>query len=348
MDERGTLTMSARELSRLEILGRVLAPGRPKPMLLGLEPGYVCSRVAARLQPSTLANALVIGLTAALFLTGPALANLRSEMFISNEIFGVPTMVPVIEGTVGPLQDSFGLDDPVPLPSGKLSVSTFVDYGILRLEAFDETFADAFASVVSDNGLRATGVFTDMLTIDAPGLAGTSGTLVAQVLFDGFLDADASGESLPFVSFSEAGAGLDFRMGSSSLMQRTRTCSTTVGNGPACLFGDPFGVQTFGPIAFTFGQPFPLSVSASAATFSRTVSSGSTLADADLRFTVEWRGIQSVSDALGDVPNFTVTSDSGVDWAQPVPEPEAARLAFAALMTLLWIRARRRGPGFVG
>lgn len=295
------------------------------------------------MKPSRLSGSL--GLALAFLTAAPALADLRSQIFVSNEILGVPTMAPTITAGTGPVTDEFFLFvDPIPVPpGGTLSISTYVDYGILRLESFDQTFADDFDMVMIsiDNGTRATGSFSDTVTIDAVGRTGTAGTLAALVRFDGVLDAAATGSAPPFNSFGSATASLDFTMGSSQTIQLFRSCDTSVGTGAACLFGDAFGLQKLEPIAFTFGQPFLLSVQSSAATFSRTVPLGTTLANADLRFTIQWMGIQDVADAQGPVASFTLTSDSGVDWAQPVPEPRAAGLAGAAAALLALLGERR-------
>jgi len=186
-------------------------------------------------------------------------------------------------------------------------------------------------------------VSLDSVTIDAPGLAGSAGTFVAVVDLDGSLDASAVGEDLPFQSNAAASVHLDVSA-DTPLVQRSSTCAASHGASLNC-FGDPLGVQVLSPLPFTFGSPFNLSVRADAATVNRTLPGGTTVADSDFRFTVRWLGFQEVFDATGSpVSSFSVSSGSGVDWSQPVPEPgrDLAGLGALAGVALL---ARRHSAG---
>jgi hypothetical protein len=286
------------------------------------------------------------------FLVAPPLAApsaqalVSSELFVSSEVLGIPAMNPFQQAPTGPLQHTFDVAPPqVPVvPWGEVHVSTFVDYGLFRLGAFLDVHADDFdtGSVSMDSGTRATGATTDSVTIDAPGLAGTSGTFVAVVDLDGALDASATGEDLPFVSNGVAAVALTVSADSPSV-QRSSTCAASHGASLNC-FGDPLGVQVLSPLAFVFGTPFELRVRADATTNNRTVPNGTASADSDFRLTVRWLGFQDVLDSGGQpVASFSVSSDSGVDWSQQVPEPGrdlAAACAFAGVALL----ARRRGP----
>ena len=126
--------------------------------------------------------------------------------------------------------------------------------------------------------------------------------------------------------------------------QIVRSCNTVTGQGPACISGDPLGVHVFSPVPFTFGTPFNLSLRADATTFQRTVASGTSDATADFDATFEWLGFDAVMDGGGQsVGNYTVSSFSGVDWAQPVPEVGRARAALA-LAVALWLGSAAGGP----
>ena len=138
-----------------------------------------------------------------------------------------------------------------------------------------ETAGDDPGLISIDGGASTAGGFSDQVTINAPGLFRMPGTFVPVVDLDGELDATATGEDLPFVSFAEAGVVLNLIP---SFQQRARTCSTTRG-----------------------------------------------------------------TDAGGDpVSGFELSSAAGVDWAQPVPEPDR-RLGAVVGLGLAALLARSRG-----
>jgi hypothetical protein len=280
---------------------------------------------------------LAPALAALLLAAAPTRALLSSELFVASEVLGIPAMAPFQQAPTGPLQDDFDFIDPPPAtPFGEVHVSTFVDYGLLRLDARMEIAADDFDPVSTslDSGTRASGTSHDLVTISAPGLAGTPGTFVARVDLDGFLQASATGDDPPFSSFATADVVLSVAADSIQV-QRARGCNSNLGPFPACLSGDPLGVQVLDPLPFTFGTPFTLRVAADATTFNRTVPGGTTDAIADFAFTVRWLGIQEVADQGGaPVAGFSVGSQSGVDWAQPVPEPAAALAEVVAVAAL--------------
>jgi hypothetical protein len=278
----------------------------------------------------------------------PARGTLSTRVFVESEILGIAKLDRNLQAALGPLVDDFDFSDPVGvLPGGEAHLFASADYGILHLDALFDVQADDFdpAMISIDGGASASGGFMDQVTIAAPGLSGTSGTFVPVVDIDGELDAGATGEDPPFVSFAEAGIVLTlFPSG----QQRARACNTNQGTGPDCLYGDPLGVHVFEPVAFTFGSPFNLSVSADAGTFNRTVPGGTTHSDADFRFTVRWLGIQDVFDQGGSpVASFQVTSASGTDWALPVfePDPRLGGLAGLGLAALLARGARAASVG---
>jgi len=251
-------------------------------------------------------------------------------------------MDPFQQAETGPLADSFDFEERLlPLPDGEIHASTLVDYGLFRLRAFLEIVADDFdpASISFDSGTSARGSFSDLVTIDAEGLTGTQGSFVPIVDMSGFLDADATGEDLPFTSFVSASVLITLGPGG---QQRGRTCSTMVGAGPACFFGDPLGVQVFSPIAFTFGTPFLLSLGADTGIFNRTVPGGTSQGEADFLLTVRWLGFEEVLDASQTPVDFTLSSASGTNWAIPVPEPGGRLVALFALTTIATLAQRTR------
>jgi hypothetical protein len=51
-----------------------------------------------------------------------------------------------------------------------------------------------------------------------------------------------------------------------------------------------------------------------------------------------WNGIVDVRDAQGQPIAYTLTSESGVDWKQPVPEPASGAACLAAFAGLAVLR----------
>ena len=75
-----------------------------------------------------------------------------------------------------------------------------------------------------------------------------------------------------------------------------------------------------------FGQTGLLGVSLATTASRPAVTAGAGFADAVFANTLGWGGIQEVTYQGSPVP-FTVTSESGFDYTQAVPEPGAARAA---------------------
>lgn len=267
-------------------------------------------------------------------IAAPARAVLTSELFASSEILGVPTANPTQQAAAGPLTDDFVqiVAPGTAAGFGEARASAEVDYGrfALRTELdIDAVGFDTFA-VSLDGGTRATGIFSDAVTIHAPGLAGTSGTFVARIDLDGGLDADAFGDDSPFSS--SASADVLLSVSAPGFVQIYATCAAT--GGVETCSGDPLGVRTLPPMPFTYGTPFELSVRADATTFNRTVPNGTSAATSSFAGIV-WLGFDEVRDAGGAaIATYTVSSASGTDWSLPAPEPDGALAGAGALLAL--------------
>ena len=124
-----------------------------------------------------------------------------------------------------------------------------------------------------------------------------------------------------------------------------------LGRGPA-YGGDP-PTGTLEPLViFTYGVPFPIGMTGAAGTWSGAVSgvlpgttSNAAASSAFLR-TFSWLGFVEVVDDQGNlVTDYRVTSETGIDWSQPVPEPSMRVLLATALAALAGLArtGRRRG-----
>jgi cysteine-rich repeat protein len=91
-----------------------------------------------------------------------------------------------------------------------------------------------------------------------------------------------------------------------------------------------------------FGAPIDLFVEGIATATAQ----GEAVATADFANTIEWGGITEIRDADGTpVVDFTVISDSGVDWSEPVEAPEPGSVAMAVTgAAVLLLRSRLRRP----
>tara|TARA_B100001105_G_scaffold140966_2_gene112944 strand:+ start:266 stop:1213 length:948 start_codon:yes stop_codon:yes gene_type:complete len=101
-----------------------------------------------------------------------------------------------------------------------------------------------------------------------------------------------------------------------------------------------FGLHTF-TIPFSFGSEFTISMELRGYATAGAAGDGQASIDFDAMNSFDWRGIQRVSAGGQEVP-FTLTSESGIDWVSPVPEPETAWLFVVGLVSCAALAARKR------
>ena len=93
-------------------------------------------------------------------------------------------------------------------------------------------------------------------------------------------------------------------------------------------------------VPFTFGIASELRVQLSTITTARTRFGADSISD--LGHTLEWGGIVSVKDNSNNlVNNYTLTSGSGTNYIQPIPEPGAWALTAGGLLMFLGDRRVR-------
>jgi hypothetical protein len=283
--------------------------------------------------------ALALG-TAVVLLAGPAGAhsNLAYQIVVEN---GAVQDERAGGGTVGPLADELAVADVGRSAAGAVTV---LNHGHLALTA------DASAAGQAETGgpvtmqSNAIASFGDDVTIHPPGpsLFAQPGTLVARVELAGHGSVFA-GAGVTFASRASYTLGLDFSSCLPCAFDRYGEWYD-FGDGSIGFVGDLPAALVTTPVPFTFGAPFHLDVSlslfAQAAAAEEPVVSE---ASVDFGGSVRWGGILEVRDGKGDlVSGFSVSSASGTDYAQPVPEPDAGLLAPAAL-ALVATLARRYG-----
>lgn len=225
-------------------------------------------------------------------------------------------------------------------------VSGEADYGVLRARAIGAAsgpFLDV-GGALAGGSIEAS--WTDTLTIQPgdPELLFQPGTFVLEIALDGSLAADAGGASqsntrAQYDLTVEAGtcmSGCDFKLvgeqGDFGLL-----------GGGQSFTGDPIADFTSTPVPFVFGIPIDLTVGLSAVAQAVAGEEAVTSsADANLEQTLTWGGISEVRNLAQDlVTDYSVASESGVDWSQPVPEPAMALCAGAALLGLAGSAGRR-------
>ncbi len=209
------------------------------------------------------------------------------------------------------------------------------------LRVYAESHAPANGSSDSTFGV-AMAYFRDDFLFDAPGQTGQNGTFTFSLRITGSLSVALrnSGSENFGSGFSTATAFLTLQKNAVSFINGS-TRERVLSDGTTSNIGDPFlnRTSTF-TVPFTFGTPFELKVGLQVQTSSRAEFGADAIAD--LGHTLEWGGIASVNDSSNNpVSNYTLTTGSGTNFTQPIPEPGVATLlGIGAAAVLLALRRR--------
>jgi hypothetical protein len=183
----------------------------------------------------------------------------------------------------------------------------------------------------SENGSIISRVrWDDNVTLSAAGMAGQSGTLTMQLVLTGsFTYITDPGQSFSF-SLNFGANGFSYSAG--PLLNAT-------GHLPHSYDAELLTLA----VPFTFGTPFSLFATM---TISDSLSAGQISPGQSAQFHGEahlrWAGLGQVLDAINQpVSTYTVSSESGLDYGQPVPVPEPAATAFVLGGAMLLVLARR-------
>lgn len=214
--------------------------------------------------------------------------------------------------------------------------------GVEGLVVADSTSSRDYFTGVSSN---ANASFRDTLTISAPGLDGTSGTISFRLLVDGGFAGSSSATirgcteaSWFFVILADDGDG-----GAASVFDSTR------GEDGTCTPGGTLELLTSvdvvgAPLRFTFGTPFSLEGEMGLSLNTASDGGQYSFLSATFLHTGALGGIASLRDASGRrVDDFSISAVSGVDYTRsfatsPLPLPPTIWMAAIGLAGL----ARRR------
>ncbi len=215
----------------------------------------------------------------------------------------------------------------------------------------------------------AGGIMTDRLSIAAPtpALQGMPATVIADLVIEGSLGATTVNTNI------DPTAG---RVSAANWRVAYQTANTSGGstadfmpgffgqlsvNGSGASTQQGQALPTTIPVSFAiqFGVPFDISIQATIValaqlsnTVAKPLTDGVSVASAQASFgnTVYWNGISSVVSSGQTITGFTVTSESGANYAtalkpQVVPAPSAVWLLTTGVLPLLARARRRRGTG---
>jgi len=243
------------------------------------------------------------------------------------DVYGPPTPAP-IRTRVLASDAAIGAD-------AEAGANGEIGFGYFRGGASADAAADPNSLAESFSLVQAAS--DDWITIVPanPGLIDTLGTVSASVLADGSIDATNSGTAPPPYPASASWSFLAYT--DTGQLQGSAGGSFFAGQG---LIGDAPGALV---VSFNLKlgklSRMTLVYELRAETRYRFSDFPGGVAHGDALFenTFLWNGIIDVRDAQGQPIAYTLTSKSGVDWTQPVPEPApgvAGLAAFAGLAVL--------------
>ncbi|MFO0858820.1 MAG: hypothetical protein U0640_15855 [Phycisphaerales bacterium] len=178
------------------------------------------------------------------------------------------------------------------------SASSHVQYGLIQV------FGQGSGSINS----VGRGECRDVITISAPGVAaGTAGTLTYRVRVSGFINASSGSSGCTWTLQTDVGGG------ASDIIRTATYYSPSFPN--SGYTGDAMGTYS-ATIAFQFGTPLQLALDFQGTADAANQSLNNTgNANFGSPLEMNWLGITNVTANSQPVPNFTVASVSGTNWA---------------------------------
>jgi hypothetical protein len=226
-----------------------------------------------------------------------------------------------------------------------------LNYGLVSLSAFCEARLPTPPPIGGETVLgsgNVIGEWSDEFTIHppSPALATTPATIVFSLLLHGIGTADGAGanQSGTFASYRLDASIGNCVSGCSFAQQGSWTDNGPAGGG-LVFSGDPVTGLVGVSVPVQFSLPIPLHVKLIVSAQAIASSDSFATASGEFGHTLEWGGISEVRDAQQNlVTGYSVTSNSGVDWSKPVPEPGCGALNGVAVVSLAALRAATRRP----
>ncbi|MBX3389833.1 MAG: hypothetical protein KF691_10315 [Phycisphaeraceae bacterium] len=214
------------------------------------------------------------------------------------------TLSPSFSGGAGPIdlinQSAGPIDASASTTGGAGSsgdANAHTSYGFINLQSH------AVGAINS----AAIGWFRDSLTITAPGVAaGTQGSLTFGVRVEGFLNATQGASASSWRLSADLGGGA-FDIGRSGRINSPDLF-------PPGASGDTFGTYS-ATVSFQYGVTTTLDVELSASAQASYSQNGPGLASVAPFVRLYWNGISDVQANGAPVGTFSISSESGTDWA---------------------------------
>lgn len=200
------------------------------------------------------------------------------------------------------------------------------DLGILLARS---EYARAGEIPIDDADTFAQTSFRDTIVVNAPELTGQTVTIHAVALLNGVIDVAGTGQA-GLTLVASPGGQLIFESCS-----ETSLCFGSVGGYPRVVSEVvDFGIN----VQVGASSSLKLTLTASSGNGGAVTAPGSALSDFGGDGGLTWGGISEVT-YQGEPIAYTITSESGTDWTQPVPEPGAVA-GFGAAVALALLRKR--------
>ncbi len=235
--------------------------------------------------------------------------------------WGWPTAAETNTGTVGPVH---AISD-----GDTVFAESSADFGVLKLYSEADKVSSARTAFAESE-------WNDVLLFNAPGLTGQQGFATLHYQIDGSYDVYQSGSDTDYAKFSLYIRAYDANLNISSVEDRAFAYQ-----GDGVLTNPSFlnAPRTLS-ISFTYGEPLTLQFKLR--TEARAYYQNGSHAVADLSHTATWEGITDIEDSSHNaVTNSSLSSDSGTNYMNPVPEPSlAAFLVEAGIFACAFVRHR--------
>jgi len=270
--------------------------------------------------------ALLVAQDAAAQTLPPLLSSLNLDSSFSN--LPAPFEIARYQSAIaGSLQDNGSV------PDGEASISVGFGFGKLSARSIKSADTALIPGLYGNGAVSAS--FSDRFVINPAdvSLIGSAGSFKAILHVVGEAGAREPSEWIGTAGQARATYGIDIVFSNNPRFSIGGRWDSVEDGGTEFVGQLPGDLEV--DVAFVFGQPIDLAFKASATTkIGGGTIQGSGQAFIDIN-TIQWQGISELRDASGGlVDGYSVSSDSGTDWARAVPEPNAVLLGFGVWVLL--------------